>query len=63
MPLPDYVQESGIDLPDGTVTSTVDQGGIVSIVNETFPGYEPQTKPSLTGLAVLPWVHCSLAAG
>ncbi len=52
MPLPDYVQEVAIDLPDGTVTSTVHQDGIVSIVSETFPGYEPQTKPSLTGLAI-----------
>ena len=33
---PDYVQEVGIGLPDGMVTSTVHQGGIVSIVSETF---------------------------
>ena len=55
---PDYVQEVGIGLPDGTVTSTIHQGGIVSIVSETFPGYEPQAKLSLTGLAVLPWMYC-----
>ena len=55
---PDYVQEVGIGLADGTVTSTFHQGGIVSIVSETFPGCELQAKPSLTGLAVLPWMHC-----
>jgi hypothetical protein len=30
---PNYVQEVGIGLPDGTVTNTVHQGGIVSIVS------------------------------
>ena len=34
---PNYVSEVGIGLPDGTVTSTVHQGGIVSIVRETLP--------------------------
>lgn len=28
---PNYVQEVGIGLPDGTVTDTLHQGGIVSI--------------------------------
>lgn len=28
---PNYVTEVGIGLPDGTITSTVHQGGIVSI--------------------------------
>lgn len=55
---PDYVQEVGIGLPDGTVTSTVHQGGIVSIVSEIFPGYELHAKPSLTRMAVLPRMHC-----
>lgn len=32
---PNYVQEVGIGLPDGTVTKTTTQGGIVSIVS--FP--------------------------
>lgn len=30
---PDYVDTVGIGLPDGTVTSTVHQGGIVSVVS------------------------------
>lgn len=55
---PDYVQELGIGLPDGTVTSTVHQGGIVSIVRKTEPSYKPQPSLILTGLAVLPWMYC-----
>lgn len=30
---PNYVTEVGIGLPDGTVTNTVHEGGIVSIVS------------------------------
>ena len=33
---PNYVTEVGIGLPDGTVTNTVHQGGIVSIVCPVF---------------------------
>ena len=31
---PRYVQEVGIGLPDGTITNTTHQGGIVSIVRQ-----------------------------
>jgi len=33
---PRYVREVGIGLPDGTVTNTTHQGGIVSIVCQIF---------------------------
>jgi hypothetical protein len=38
---PDYVKTVGIGLPDGTVTSTVHQGGIVSVVSRLDPGALP----------------------
>lgn len=60
MPLPDYVQEVGIGLPDGTVTSTVHQGRIVSIASETFPGYKPQTN--LHSLAWQYYLGCIVGA-
>ena len=33
---PDYVREVHIGLPNGTVTKTTTQGGIVSIVSSTY---------------------------
>lgn len=35
---PRYVTEVGIGLPDGTVTETTKQGGIVSIVSSPYFG-------------------------
>lgn len=44
---PSYVTEVGMSLPDGTVTNTTHQGGIVSIVRiQTFRNSAP-LSPSL----------------
>lgn len=51
---PRYVQEVGIGLPDGTVTKTTTQGGIVSIVSSHIL---PESPTYLTMIAVLSWCH------
>jgi hypothetical protein len=39
---PSYVREVGIGLPDGTVTKTTTQGGIISIVSGPILSRDPE---------------------